>query len=65
MVRALGDHASSYKKGLICESHGYGIGAHAYYRRIVENIVNWLLEQVGDLLASEEHAGYAEPLGRA
>src|SRR5262245_14512595 len=34
--KALGRHLPDYRKGLVCESQGYGIGAFAYYRRIVE-----------------------------
>jgi hypothetical protein len=32
----LGQHVEIYKRGLTCESQGYGIGAFSYYRRIVE-----------------------------
>jgi len=31
--KALGKHASNFKKGLVCESQAYGIGAFSYYRR--------------------------------
>jgi hypothetical protein len=33
----LGEHEDIYRKGLICEGQGYGIGAYAYYRRVVES----------------------------
>ena len=36
---ALGERLDVYKKGLINESQGYGIGAFAYYRRIVEDLI--------------------------
>lgn len=65
VARALGDHVDEYKKGLICESQGYGIGAHAYYRRIVEDIIDGLLAQIGEMLAGEEHARYVAALERA
>ena len=42
----LGDHAYFYKSGLICESQRYGIGAFAYYRRIVEEVIDELLVSV-------------------
>jgi hypothetical protein len=58
----LGAHASHYKRGLICESQGYGIGAFAYYRRIVEETIDTLLDQVGDLLAGDEKVKYASAL---
>lgn len=54
----LGSHASYYKKGLICESQGYGIGAFSYYRRIVEEVIDELLEEIADLLSGEELAAY-------
>jgi hypothetical protein len=62
--KLLGAHASHYKRGLICESQGYGIGAFAYYRRIVEEIIDSLLEQVGGLLSGEEKIKYAEALAK-
>ncbi|QDW38054.1 hypothetical protein FFI89_013365 [Bradyrhizobium sp. KBS0727] len=62
--KLLGTHASYFKRGLICESQGYGIGAFAYYRRIVEEIIDGLLDQVSDLLSGEEKIKYAEALAR-
>ena len=62
--RLLGSHASHFKRGLICESQGYGIGAFAYYRRIVEEIIDGLLDQVSDLLSGEEKIKYAAALAR-
>lgn len=50
----LGIYKSTYHKGLVCESQGYGIGAYAYYRRIVENIIDKLLDLVSELLEDEE-----------
>lgn len=52
--RLLGNHSGYYKKGLICESQGYGIGAFGYYRRIVEEVIDELLEEIADLLSGEE-----------
>ena len=54
----LGKHAGYYKKGLICESQGYGIGAFGYYRRIVEEVIDELLEEIADLLSGQELAAY-------
>lgn len=34
-----------YQKGMECENHGLGIAAHAYYRRVVEVIINALLDK--------------------
>lgn len=46
-------HSSFYKSGLICESQGYGIGAFAYYRRIVEEVIDGLLTSVEDMLTDQ------------
>jgi hypothetical protein len=60
---ALGDHLEEYKKGLICESQGYGIGAFAYYRRIVETLIDGLLDDIGDLIRGEaDHSQYMSQL---
>ncbi len=56
--RLLGDHAGYYKKGLICESQGYGIGAFGYYRRIVEETIDELLNEIADLLSGDELEEY-------
>ncbi|MDE2078993.1 MAG: hypothetical protein KGI73_01255 [Patescibacteria group bacterium] len=59
----LGEHANFYKSGLICESQGYGIGAFAYYRRIVEEVIDELLTSIEDLLTDpEEKSEYAAAL---
>ena len=52
---ALGDKLPNYKKGLISESQGYGIGAFAYYRRIVETTIDVLLDDIHTLIEGEEH----------
>lgn len=54
LSKVLGDYKDIYKKGLICESQSYGIGAHAYYRRIVELIIDGLLENLSDLVERDE-----------
>jgi len=50
----LGQHASYYKKGLVCESQGYGIGAFGYYRRIVEETIGGLLDEISGLMTGSE-----------
>lgn len=60
--KMLGTHASYFRKGLVCESQGYGIGAFGYYRRIVEEIIDQLLDEVADLLAANELAMYQAAL---
>jgi hypothetical protein len=52
--KLLGTHAGYYKKGLVCESQGYGIGAFSYYRRIVEETIDSLLVEIADLLSGED-----------
>jgi len=60
--RLLGAHAAYYKRGLICESQGYGIGAFGYYRRITEEIIDGLLDEIADLLVGEDQDKYIEAL---
>jgi hypothetical protein len=56
--KSLGKHSKTFKKGLICESQGYGIGAFAYYRRITEEIIDELLDSIKDLIEEDNKAGY-------
>ncbi len=60
--KLLGDHADLYKKGLTCESQGYGIGAYSYYRRIVEEIIDQLLVSIEELIPAEDKEKYAAAL---
>ena len=62
LIELLGEHKNYYKKGLICESQGYGIGAYAYYRRIVEAIIDSLLDSIGEIIAEGEKQKYLEAL---
>ncbi len=54
----LGKHSKTFRKGLVCESQGYGIGAFAYYRRITEEIIDELLDSITDLIAEEKKVEY-------
>lgn len=54
LEKLLGINSDYFKKGLICESQGYGIGAYGYYRRIVEIIIDELLDEIADLLSGDE-----------
>lgn len=56
--KMLGRHKSYLRRGLICESQGYGIAAFAYYRRITEEIIDDLISDIGDLIPPEEKASY-------
>lgn len=58
----LGKHADYYKKGLICESQNYGIGAYAYFRRITEDIIDNLLDSISDLIEPSEEEKYKKAL---
>jgi len=59
----LGDYSELYKKGLVCESQGYGIGAYGYYRRIVEQVIDTLLDSITELIESgEDKVKYLEAL---
>jgi hypothetical protein len=62
LEKALGKSAGLYKKGMECESQGYGIGAFSYYRRVVEEITDDLLNSISDLIVGEERAKYLEAL---
>jgi len=62
LERELGEHSELYRRGLICESQGYGIGAFAYYRRITETMIDHLLDSITDLLEGEEKEKYEAAL---
>jgi hypothetical protein len=62
---SLGAHAEHYRRGLVCESQGYGIGAYAYYRRIVESIIDQLLGDIADLIPPEQKERYEQALRTA
>jgi len=62
LEKALGKHVSEYKKGLVCESQGYGIGAFAYYRRIVEVVIDDLLRDVIYFVEQDQQGEYKQSL---
>lgn len=64
LAKMLGEHASDYQKGLVCESQSYGIGAFAYYRRIVEEIIDRLLDEIGGLISEDNKVTYREALAK-
>ena len=63
--KSLGDHIENYKKGLNCEQEGFGIGAFAYYRRIIEDMIDELLDSLSELLDGETKESYGEALKEA
>ncbi len=62
--KLLGEHSGYYRKGLICESQGYGIGAFGYYRRIVEETIDKMLDEIAELLSEEDLARYQGALAK-
>lgn len=62
LEKTLGKHATTFRKGLVCESQGYGVGAFAYYRRITEEIIDELLESIVELVESDNQAEYKAAL---
>lgn len=48
------DDSDNYEKAVVCLSHGYGIAAFAYLRRIVENNTIKLIDLVSDDVKSSE-----------
>ena len=46
LQRFLKDDLDNYEKAVACLSNGYGVGAFAYFRRVVENNINRLLDLV-------------------
>lgn len=46
LTSLLGQHSKLFFKGRQCEIHGQGIGAFAYYRRIVELVKEDILEMI-------------------
>jgi hypothetical protein len=61
-MAALGTHGNMFKKGVACEREGFGIGAAAYYRRIVEGVIGELLDSIRTLLDEPQRQAYGEVL---
>ncbi|UIN36282.1 hypothetical protein [Methylobacterium oryzae] len=62
--KLLGEHPEYLRRGQICEEQSYGIAAFAYYRRIVEEVIDELLAKVSGLIDPAELATYQEALDR-
>jgi hypothetical protein len=60
----LGEHAVMFQRGMDCEGTGYGVGAFAYYRRVVEDMIGDLLDRIPALLTDEERVTFAAALER-
>jgi len=46
LIKLLGPDRETFLKGRRCENQGLGIGAFAYYRRVVENQKNRILDEI-------------------
>lgn len=46
LLKLLGDQREIFLKGRRCENQGLGIGAFGYYRRVVENQKNKILDEI-------------------
>jgi hypothetical protein len=54
LAKRLGESATLYRKALTCRNEGYGLAAVAYFRRVVEDKTNELIDVVAD--AAEAHS---------
>ncbi|MBD3672754.1 MAG: hypothetical protein HUJ26_04435 [Planctomycetaceae bacterium] len=50
----LKEHEDIYKRGRMCELNGFGLGALAYYRRIIESIIDTLLNDLTVIFADDD-----------
>lgn len=53
-----GEDETLYTNGRICEAQGYGIGAFAYYRRLLENAIIRLLDEIIELVPEKDKGTY-------
>lgn len=64
LTKLISPYKEYYRKGLACESHSYGIGAYSYYRRIVEEVIDDLLNSIEDLIEPSEKETYLKALNK-
>lgn len=57
--------ADLYRRGIRSESHGYGIGAFAYYRRVVEQIVDRLFDSIAENIDEARTPAFSAALDAA
>lgn len=60
LQKFLKDDLENYEKAIVCLSHEYGVAAFAYFRRVVENNINKLLDLVQE--DAQSSAGDADTL---
>lgn len=57
LQECIGENASAlYRKALVCRNNGYGLGAAVYFRRVVEDKTNELIEVAASLAESYDVA---------
>lgn len=54
-----------YIKGVTSESQGYGIGADAYYRRIVEKVIQKLLDDITEIVDESQSIEFKQAVEEA
>lgn len=62
LLNLLGDQRFYYRRGLECEVAGYGLGASAYYRRVVESIIDKLLDELREMIPQADRENYEAAL---
>lgn len=62
--KLLGKHSTIFKKGLVCESQGYGIAAFSYYRRIVDDIIDEMLDLILNIIDAQNLEEYKIALNK-
>ncbi len=60
--KVLGVYLKFFKNGLMCESQGYGIGANTYYRRVIEGVIDDLLDMILQFMSEEEKQEFESAL---
>lgn len=65
VIKALGNHASLFKKGVGCLREGLGIGAAAYFRRVVEDEVGAILGVIERTARLEQDQATLDALNEA
>ena len=65
LKRALKKHHELFRKGKACEGHGYGVGAFAYYRRVIEDMMDTLFDDIASNLNGEEKTSFEKAVAEA
>lgn len=57
------EKADFFRRGMMCEQHGLGMAAHAYYRRIVETSIDEWLDELKAATGEESHQEWLDRHG--